>query len=617
MIEFLQNFHFLRPWLLLFLLLPFALYLRKTKFFALLSSWEDVCDKNLLDFLLVRNNNLKSLSIKKLIYTALIVTTLAAAGPSWKKEELPVFAIENPNMFILSLAQDMQLKDISPSRLERAKFMLSDIIDNLVDGQFGIEVYSNEPYILTPITDDVRLIKSLLPQIVPNIMPDQGDRLDRAIDLALERFKSAGYSSGNIILFASDVGQRFDLALEKAKANVNENYYLHVVDASYSGSDKLKLLANAGNGVYLKVTELSPNKLLEKINSLNKEHTILTENLRSNYIDYGYYLVFVSLFCILFLFRKGLLILVLCCFTTQAQAGFLQNNNQEGFSLFKNGAYDKAVEKFTDFNWKGIAFYKQDKLDDALAEFSKQPQDVISLYNKGVVLVKLCKYEEALKTFDDVLTINPQFADALYNRQVLTDLFEKAKDNPDVLSCGENQQQQQPNSQQEQNNNDNNQSNSEQNQQNSDDTQSDSQNQNPKDDKSSENQPDETKQQTSSNAKDEQSSKDNNNNETAQNSDEQPSNSENTSAEKNNENSEQNNNNQSDSDDVKNKQETQSMKQNSSIVNAKEGSDDEKYDEEALAMQRRYREIPEDAGGLLREFIKKEYLKDRYKNENM
>ena len=50
---------------------------------------------------------------------------------------------------------------------------------------------------------------------------------------------------------------------------------------------------------------------------------------------------------------------------------------------------------------------------------------------------------------------------------------------------------------------------------------------------------------------------------------------------------------------------------------AKEGNENEKYDEEAMAMQRLYREIPEDVGGLLREFIKKEYMKDRYNNENM
>ena len=51
-------------------------------------------------------------------------------------------------------------------------------------------------------------------------------------------------------------------------------------------------------------------------------------------------------------------------------------------------------------------------------------------------------------------------------------------------------------------------------------------------------------------------------------------------------------------------------------MGVKKGKEDEEYDEEALIMQRKYREIPEDVGGLLREFIKKEYVKDRYRDES-
>ena len=49
------------------------------------------------------------------------------------------------------------------------------------------------------------------------------------------------------------------------------------------------------------------------------------------------------------------------------------------------------------------------------------------------------------------------------------------------------------------------------------------------------------------------------------------------------------------------------------------GDDVENEDEveKELLIQRKYREIPDDVGGLLREMIKKEYSKGRYKNENM
>ncbi len=635
MMDFLYDFHFLRPLLLLFLLLPVALYLKKIKIATGASSWEDVCDKNLLNFLLVNNSNAKRISVKKFIYTALIFGTLAAAGPCWKKEEIPTFSIENPNMFILSLAQDMQLKDIPPSRLERAKFMLSDITEGLNDGQFGVAVYSNEPYVISPITDDVRLIKNLLPQITPDIVPDQGDRLDRAIDLAFERFKTAGYASGNIILFASDVGQRFDLALEKAKLAHGNHYNIHIVDTSYSGNEKLKLIADAGGGVYMSVKELSVDKLLDRLNTLNNERLTITENLRSNYLDFGYYLLFIPLVCMLVFFRRGLLALFFCCVATQAYADFWKNDNQEGYLLFQEGQYEEAVKKFTDTNWKGVSFYKQDDYENALKEFSKQ-SDEIALYNQGVVLVKLCKYEEALKLFDTLLQKNPQYEDARYNKQVLTELFEKSKTDPSVLDCNNDQQQneqnQNQNNQDQQNDNQNQQEknkensdndNSQQsnenkqeqndqqeNQNNSDNSQNTDSNKDETEEQNNENQQSGNNQDKSNNNQNQQDSSEN------QNDNSSPDDSQNTPQPAN---SDEGNENKSHNNDGENQagNEKQNTEQNAPLANMKKGDENEKYDEEALAMQRRYREIPEDVGGLLREFIKKEYMKDRYKNENM
>ena len=71
-------FHFLRPWLLVFLLLPLLLFFKKLKTGGNASSWADVCDKNLLNFLLVSNSGQRHYSVKKLIYTGLAVAAIAA-----------------------------------------------------------------------------------------------------------------------------------------------------------------------------------------------------------------------------------------------------------------------------------------------------------------------------------------------------------------------------------------------------------------------------------------------------------------------------------------------------------------------------------------------------------
>lgn len=55
--EFITNFHFLRPWLLLLLLLPILLYTRYYKISNLQSSWQKVIDKRLLSYLLVKGSD--------------------------------------------------------------------------------------------------------------------------------------------------------------------------------------------------------------------------------------------------------------------------------------------------------------------------------------------------------------------------------------------------------------------------------------------------------------------------------------------------------------------------------------------------------------------------------
>ncbi len=635
MSEFLANFHFIRPWILLLLFVPLLSLWRKMKIKNIASSWEDICDPNLLKFLLIKENHFSFFSLKKIIYIGVFSAIIAAAGPSWKKNEIPTFVVENPNMFVLSLAQDMMLKDITPSRLDRAKFVISDLADAFPQGQFGIEVYSEEPYIISPISDDVNLLKNLLPQIVTNIVPDQGDRLDRAVNLAIERFHAAGYAHGNIIIFTSDVGQRFDLALDAIQKAALSNYKIYIVDASFSGNEKLQLLANKGNGFYISIKDTNFQPLIDNIMKMNDEQVKLSQNLRSTFVDYGYYLLILPLICTLIFFRRGVLFVFALLFAFDAHAAFFLNDNQTALRYFNNGNYEQAAQKFQDSVWKGVALFKADKLEDALKEFNKINSDV-AFYNKGLTLAKLCKYEDAKRAFLQALKLNPSHQDAQYNLSVLNDLFEKAKTDPSVLSCGDNQQQNQ-------NSNQNNDKNDEQNQQKSNSNSSSDNNKNnsqKNDNNNSEQQQNSSSEQNQS--EDNQSQQDNSdksdqqdqsqkgqssandenndqNNPSAENDDEQRNeNSENKNqpSKANQDNGSEQKTDNKEGDDT-NGTENQQTEQTVNLVNAQKGDKNDKYDEEAVIMQRQYRDIPDDTGGLLREFIKKEYSKGRYRDENI
>ena len=165
--------------------------------------------------------------------------------------------------------------------------------------------------------------------------------------------------------------------------------------------------------------------------------------MRSDFEDYGYYLLFIPLFCILMFFRRGMIVLVLLLFPLQAYAGFFLNNDQEGLRLFQKGQYEQALKFFKNTDWIGATLYKQGRPEDALKEFQKSNSS-LSFYNQGVILTKMCKYNEAKEAFAKALEADAKNSDAEYNLTVINELFEKAKQDPSVLECDDNQKQQNP-----------------------------------------------------------------------------------------------------------------------------------------------------------------------------
>lgn len=571
-------FHFLRPWLLLLLIIPLWFYGKYFRGRNNQSSWEKVCDKKLLNYLLIKGSSSQRKIMAWLAMLGLLTAIIAAAGPSWVKIEIPAMAPENPLMMVLNLSSDMKGKDLTPSRLERAKFAIKDLLEQLQGSQTGLEVYSSEPFLIAPLTEDGQIIANLLPAITYEIMPTNGDRLDRAIDLAAEKLRAAGFQQGNILVFTPDVGQRLDLALEAAKKAASAGYRVNIAAATTAENEKLKLIAEAGDGTYFNLAG-GDGALTAFAKRLNQNPGKLeqSKNWQSVWLDYGYYLLIVPLLCCLYFFRRGILAVALLAAATPAQAGFFLNANQEGLKQFDRGQYETAAETFEDSRWKGAALYRSGNYEEAYRQFAAG-QDVTALYNKGNALAKGGKIEEAIKKYEEVLKIEPEHEDAKFNLEYLK------------RQQQQNQQQNQPNdSKDNQGNQDkDNQSNQDKNQQNQENQQNQS--------SSSENENQDNQQQPNQ----------------PQNSDEP-----NQNQDKNNQPENQDGKDQSPAPQPVSEENQQAEKpeqQTQGGAVQKEG-DEPEYDEEMQARAQQYREIPEDPGGLLRAFIYREYQRNRYQDK--
>lgn len=610
-----QDFHFLRPWWLLGLIIPAAVYVFTYKNSQIQSAWQKVCDKNLLDYLLIKNNGTKGYkaSVSAALITLFLV--MALAGPTWLKKENPALSVENPVMILLNMSGEMWNKDVSPSRIERAKYVIKDLTKSLKNTESGLIVYSKEPFMITPLTEDTSLIDNIMSALQLDIMPQDGDRLDRAIELAVSRMQKTGLPHGNLIVITSNVGERFDAALTGASQASDAGFDVNIVNISKTTNDKLQMVADKGNGLYLNYQQsLAP--LIQKINDITAKEIKQSKNMQTVWEDMGWYLLWLPALLFLFSFRRGAFVIIWGCFFNiyTAEASWFLNDNQEALHDFEKQNYAEAAEKFTDTQWKGAAAYKNGDYEAAYENFL-QKTDATALYNQGNALAKGGKIAEAIKKYEEALQKQPDFADAKFNLEYLKkQQQQKNQQNQQQKQEKNKQKQKQQNEQQNTNENTAQQNQPLQKQQNQDEKQS--QKEQAANANNSKQQQNNQKQQSSSRQQEQQK--------------QQAQSSENNSLEKQSEaDNKPNKLDKRNSKAAKSEQEqTETAEQKKTAAVSNEdgqekqqaeavGVKDEKTaerQEKIRARLQKFRQVPEDKGGLLRAMIQKEYAQKRYKN---
>jgi len=205
----LQDFNFIRAnWLWAFIPLLLGVWLWRHRK-AHSQSWQSVCDPKLLPFILSdnqSNNNNRSSIIITLIGTLCI---LAMAGPTWIKLPQPVFREQSALVIALDLSRSMDVADIKPSRLARARLKIIDILHKRKEGQTALLVFAEEAFTVSPLTEDAKTIESMVNSLSTDLMPSQGSRPDKAIQKAEEMFKQAGVNSGNILLITDGIPEDY------------------------------------------------------------------------------------------------------------------------------------------------------------------------------------------------------------------------------------------------------------------------------------------------------------------------------------------------------------------------------------------------------------------------
>ena len=477
-LEMLQQFHFIRPeWLWglpLFVLLWLVLRNQPAG-----QQWSSHIPKEMLAALQIGTTK-QSNAWKWSLLILWLGVIIAAAGPSWDKQDSPTVQNQKALVLLLDLSPSMLAQDLMPDRLSRAKYKLIDVLRLQADGQVALIAYAGDAHTVSPLTDDPKTIQALLPALHPDIMPSRGSNTEAAIELAQQLLHDAGLGRGDMLLITDGVSED---AIETIIDDTDSNYRLSVL--AVGGGDAAPV--PEANGGFLRGTNgdiilsaVNGNELRSMATRLGGRFSMLTsdnadiESLITDdfedadtsdqaqlssvvydaWVDMGHWLVLLILPLALILFRKGTIYLLPLCIpllllgpsdsyadtgataTSAASAAskpawqtawnnLWQTPDQQASEQFSAGDFDSAAKTFQQKDWAALSNYKNGDYQQAIEKLQGL-DDITSLYNKGNALAFNGQLQEAIDAYQQVLDQQPDHPDADHNKSVVEQLLQQS-----------------------------------------------------------------------------------------------------------------------------------------------------------------------------------------------
>ena len=184
-------------------------------------------------------------------FFALALTVFVLARPQFgaKKKTVTTRGVEV--VVALDISNSMLADDIYPNRLEKAKRLISRIINKSGENKVALIVFAGEAFVQLPITDDFISAKMFLESITPSLIARQGTDIGAAIDLAAKSF-TANDKIGKAIIVITD-GENHEGGAEEAAVRAAEkgiNIYMLGI-----GTEKGGRIPVAGKNEFMRDSE--------------------------------------------------------------------------------------------------------------------------------------------------------------------------------------------------------------------------------------------------------------------------------------------------------------------------------------------------------------------------
>src|SRR5579862_177194 len=302
--------------------------------FIFILRWKKLTVRRIGDTRLVKRLMKNYSPIKFLIKFAVVVLAFAAIVVGAANPQQPGKS-ENVNrngvdvMVVLDVSKSMLATDVKPSRLEKAKQLLSKLLDKLQNDRVGLVLFAGRAYMQMPLTIDHGAARMYIQEASPEVVPTQGTVIADALQMANAAFDSKEKKYKTILLISD--GEDHDPNAAKVAQTLAQNGVVintvgigspegtTIIDPetkeikrdaqgqtviSKLNEAELQQLATTTNGIYLRLDNMDDAliTLSQQIDSIEKKS--LSD---SEFTDYNSYFQFVLAAALLLLLIEFIL----------------------------------------------------------------------------------------------------------------------------------------------------------------------------------------------------------------------------------------------------------------------------------------------------------------------
>ena len=475
----LEYFHLIRPWWLLALLPVVAIAILWSRRNSGQSKWTSAISGDLLKVLLEERNASAKRWFSGLVVGTLILVTVGLSGPAWQKLPQEVEQKQDTLIILLDLSLSMFANDVKPSRVERARQKIADILRARKEGVTALVAYAGDGHAVVPLTDDTKTIENLLFSLSPEMMPVFGSNPNHALEIAYELFENAGILQGRILLITDGID---DISSVTKHRNISFPISILGIGTTQGAPIPLDRLRQPGRFLQTqegnRVVALLDEERLQQVADISygryqtvnlgnqdinyvlstklpsEDKSIEVERKFDTWIDQGYWAAIILVPLLLAGFRKGVFVSLGLCLvipTGSIQASALTDfwesmwlrDDQIALKALRQGEPEKAASLFTDEQWESVANYRSGEYETSLNGFRKNKTSD-GFYNQGNALAKIGQYEDSIASYQQALISKPNDPDTLFNKALVEKLLEEKQQSND--QDGQNQQDEQSDS---------------------------------------------------------------------------------------------------------------------------------------------------------------------------